>query len=71
MRDLYLDSILEYIDTSIKLSVNKITLTATDIRKLREYIDTQNKKISQLKYLISYLNGEIINLTEEINKIDL
>lgn len=71
MQDKYLDSILDYLDTSIKLSVNKITLTADNVRKLREYIDTQNEKIKQLKDLISYLNGEIINLTEEINKIEL
>ena len=50
---------------------NELLLTKSDVKRLDDYINTQNEKIKQLKDLIHYLNRDIVNLTEEISSIEL
>ena len=65
---------IELIKTLIELysDLNKgINFTANDVKLLFDYIKTLEDKNKQYNDLILYLNREIINLTEELNKLEL
>ena len=50
---------------------NSLYLTSESVKILDDYINSQNKKIEELKNLVNYQANEIVNLTEQINSIEL
>lgn len=71
MEDYELNAVLNKINIYDEYTHTILMLRDNEVHKLKDYIDTQNEKIKQLTALIHYLNNEIVNLTEEINSIEL
>ena len=71
MEDYELNAILDKIKIRDEYEHTVLQLRDNEVHKLKEYLDTQEEKIKQLKGLIHYLNNEIINMTEELNSIEL
>lgn len=71
MEDYELNAVLDKIKIYDEYKHTLLELRDNEVHKLKEYLDTQEEKIKQLTGLIHYLNNEIINMTEELNSIEL
>ena len=68
--DYQLESLLKAISIYSDI-VSEMRISEADVKRLVDYINTQNKKMEELNKLINYQVNEIVNLTEEINNLDL
>lgn len=65
-----LNALLECIDIYADLN-SELLLSESDVKRLSDYINTQNEKIKQLRDLSIYLAKELTNMTKEIEEIEL
>ena len=66
-----IESIIKYLDLAETLGVEEIKLSGCDLRVLNDHLRTLYEQKKQLSELVSYLNKEIINLTQEVGSIEL
>lgn len=67
-----LNALLDCIDIYADLN-SKLLLSESDVKRLSDYINTQNEKIKQLRKLAIMLDksNNIVNMTKEIEEIEL
>lgn len=65
-----LNALLECIDIYADLN-SKLLLSESDVKRLSDYINSQNEKIKQLRDLSISLDKELTNMTKEVNSIEL
>lgn len=70
MEDYQLKAVLDCVSIYADLNSN-LYLTSESVKRLDDYINTLKEKIRQYNDLVHYLNKEIVNLTQELNKLDL
>lgn len=68
--DYQINAVLECISIYADIG-SDLRLNEADVKRLNDYIDSQNKKIEELRSLVNYQANEIVNLTEQINSIEL
>ena len=71
MEDYELNAVLDKIKIYDEYEHTLLQLRDNEVHKLKDYLEAQEEKIKQLTGLIHYLNNEIINMTEELNSIEL
>lgn len=65
-----LNALLECIDIYADLN-SKLLLSESDVKRLSDYINTQNEKIKQLRKLAIMLDksNNIVNMTKEVEEV--
>ena len=65
-----LNALLECIDIYADLN-SELLLSESDVKRLSDYINTQNEKIKQLRKLAIMLDKGYTNVTKEVEEIEL
>lgn len=70
MEDYQLNAVLDCISIYADLNSN-LYLTSESVKRLDDYINTQNEKIKQLKELAIMLDksNDIVNITKEVEEL--
>jgi hypothetical protein len=68
--DYQLNALLECINIYSDLN-SDLQLKSDDVKRLSDYIKTQNKKIEELKKLAIMYDKELTNMTKEVEEINL
>lgn len=68
--DYQLNALLECINIYADLN-SDLKLESDDVKRLSDYIETQRKKIEELKKLAVMYDKELINMTKEVEDITL
>lgn len=65
-----LNALLECIDIYADLN-SELLLSESDVKRLSDYINTQNEKIKQLRKLAIMLDksNDIVNMTKEVEEV--
>lgn len=69
MEDYELNAVLDKIKIYDEYEHTLLILRDNEVHKLKDYIDTQNEKIKQLRDLSISLDKELVNLTREVEEI--